>query len=72
MSIKINEIRVKNSQNLVKIPNVGSFKFIEHTKENPVTCWDCDFKNMGICAVVPCSMSFRSDYKDGVFQSLNK
>lgn len=72
MAIKINEIKVKNNQNLVEIPFVGSFEFVECTKNNNVGCWDCDLKSLGVCAVIPCSMSFRSDYKDGVFQSLNK
>lgn len=65
-------INVKENQNLVEIPNVGSFKFVEYTERKPVTCWECDLRNMGICTVVPCCMSDRYDYKDGVFQSLNK
>lgn len=72
MSTNIKEIKIKNNQNLVEIVDVGSFKFVENTKENPVTCWECDLRNMGICAVIPCILSYRADYKDGVFQSLNK
>lgn len=71
MAIKINEIKVKNRQNLIVIPNVGSFKFVEYNRDNPVGCYECDLRSLGVCAVIPCTMSYRSDYKDGVFKSLN-
>lgn len=72
MEFNNKQINVKESQNIIEVSGIGSFKFVEHTDKNPVTCWDCDVNCMGICAVVPCSMAYRSDYKDGVFQSLNK
>lgn len=68
MATNVKEIRIKNSQNLIEIPNVGNFKFVEYTRENPVRCYDCDLRSFNVCTVIPCTMSYRADYKDGVFQ----
>lgn len=72
MSVEIKEVKVKENQNIIEIPEIGVFRFVEHTDNNLVCCWDCDIRKLGICNVAPCSMSSRSDYKDGVFKLLNK
>lgn len=72
MEFKNKIIRIKKKQTIVEIENVGSFRFVENTEETPVTCWECDLRTMGICCIIPCYMSDRHDYKDGVFESLNK
>lgn len=72
MAINIKQINVKNSQNLIEIPFVGKFKFVEWASNRQLGCWDCDLRSLGVCSVIPCSMSFRSDQKDGVFKSINK
>lgn len=64
-------INVKENQNLVEIEGVGAFRFVPWSKNYPVSCWDCDLHNMGICEVIPCYMGERGDYQDGVFQSFN-
>lgn len=68
MAIKINEIKVKESQNLIEIEGVGSLRFVPWSENNPVSCYDCDLYGIGVCRVIPCEMSFRGDYQDGVFQ----
>lgn len=72
MAIKINEIRVKNRQNLIVIPHVGSFKFVENAPNKQPACLGCDLNHMGICSLIPCNTSERADCKDGIFVLLNK
>lgn len=64
-------INVKENQNLVEIEGAGSFRFVPWSNNNPVSCYDCDLRGLGFCKVIPCQMGFRSDYQDGVFQSIN-
>ena len=72
MSVEITEVKVLENQNIIEIPEVGVFEFVENTYDNPNCCWDCDVRKLGICHLVPCTMTWRLDYKDGIFKSLNK
>lgn len=68
MEFNKTKIEVKENQNLVEIEGLGSLRFVPWSKNNRVSCYKCDLFGRGFCKVIPCQMSYRGDYKDGVFQ----
>lgn len=71
MAKKENYILIGTNQDELVFLVKQSYKFVEDLGDNTSTCFDCDFKQTGLCRSIPCCPSMRDDKKNGYFKKIN-